>query len=160
MMTTQQKHAGGKAGEWDVSEPGQAMLSNERLDLGTSGDPELEEAIGNFRLHVMAWSDAALSRQRFEIALARRRTWQNLAAWSVSCALAVAMVGGGLYERQHRQELARIAAARQAEEQRQLAEERVRESEDLLARVDSEISRQVPSALEPLARLMAEDESQ
>jgi len=34
-----------------------------------------------------------------------------------------------------------------------------REEEDLLARVDSEVARETPSAMEPLARLMAEDEA-
>jgi hypothetical protein len=33
------------------------------------------------------------------------------------------------------------------------------EEEDLLAQVDSDVSREVPSAMEPLAQLMAEDES-
>jgi hypothetical protein len=56
--------------------------------------------------------------------------------------------------------LARIAAAREAEHQRQIAAERALEEEELLARVDSDISRQVPRAMEPLASLMTEDETQ
>jgi hypothetical protein len=66
---------------------------------------------------------------------------------------------GGIHERDHRRELAKIAAQREAENQRQLVEERAREAEDLLAKVDSDVSREVPDAMEPLARLMAEDES-
>jgi hypothetical protein len=64
-----------------------------------------------------------------------------------------------MYEHHHRVELARIAATRAAEHQRQLAAERARETEDLLARVDSEVSREVPNALEPLAQLM-DDQNQ
>jgi hypothetical protein len=55
--------------------------------------------------------------------------------------------------------MARIAAQRAAEQQRQLADQHAREAEDLLAKVDSDISQEVPDAMEPLARLMAEDES-
>ena len=52
-----------------------------------------------------------------------------------------------------------MAAVREAEHQRQVAEQRAREEEDLLAKVDSDVSREVPSAMEPLAQLMAEDEA-
>jgi hypothetical protein len=49
-------------------------------------------------------------------------------------------------------------------EQKQLAADQrnqqvKQEDEDLLAQVDSDVSREVPSAMEPLAQLMAEDES-
>jgi hypothetical protein len=58
----------------------------------------------------------------------------------------------------------RSAAARVAEQERVAAQQRrnqqVRqEDEDLLAKVDSDVSREVPSALEPLAQMMAEDET-
>jgi hypothetical protein len=36
----------------------------------------------------------------------------------------------------------------------------LKENEDLLAKVDSDVSRAVPSAMEPLAQLMADDEPQ
>jgi hypothetical protein len=51
------------------------------------------------------------------------------------------------------------AAARAAEQQRVIAEQRAKEEEDLLANVDSDVSREVPSAMEPLAQLMSDDES-
>jgi hypothetical protein len=35
-----------------------------------------------------------------------------------------------------------------------------KDDEDLLAKVDSDVSRQVPRAMEPLAQLMVEDETQ
>jgi hypothetical protein len=55
--------------------------------------------------------------------------------------------------------MARIAVA-QVEQQRLMAEQQAREEEDLLAKVDSDVSREVPSAMEPLAQLMAVDETQ
>jgi hypothetical protein len=73
--------------------------------------------------------------------------------------LATGLVSGGLYEQHHRQELARQAALRQAEQERQVAGARAKEAEDLLAQVDKDISREVPAAMEPLAQLMAEDDS-
>jgi hypothetical protein len=73
--------------------------------------------------------------------------------------LAAGAASGGIYERRHRAELAQVAAMREAEHQRQLAAERAREAEDLLARVDSDVSREVPDALEPLAQLM-DDQNQ
>jgi hypothetical protein len=67
-----------------------------------------------------------------------------------------------LYERHHQRELAKIAAAEQAARQQKLeAEQRAsKEDEDLLAKVDSDVSREVPSAMEPLAQLMTENEAQ
>jgi len=55
----------------------------------------------------------------------------------------------------------KIAQTRMIEQRRLAAEERAgQEEEDLLAKVDGDVSREVPSAMEPLAQLMAEDESQ
>ena len=65
-------------------------------------------------------------------------------------------------ERQHKLEAARIAAQQQAaERQRQLAAQKAAAVTDeaLLAGVDSDISRGVPSAMEPLAQMMSYDES-
>ncbi len=73
--------------------------------------------------------------------------------------LVVGGISGGVYERQHQQEMARAAAARQAEQQRLAAEQRAREEEDLLAKVNSDVSREVPRAMEPLALLMGDDET-
>jgi hypothetical protein len=56
--------------------------------------------------------------------------------------------------------LARAAAEQQARRQQQqmAAEERThQEDANLLATVDSDVSREVPSAMEPLAQLMDED---
>jgi hypothetical protein len=52
--------------------------------------------------------------------------------------------------------------AAEAARQQKLADEQraLKENEDLLAQVDSDVSRQVPSAMEPLAQLMDVDEAQ
>lgn len=123
-------------------------------------EPELAQALGDFRLSVHAWSEAALSRPRSSVALGvARRNWRLAAGWALCFALTVSGLSGGVYEHHQRQQLALAAAARAAEQQRVAAEERAREEEDLLAKVDSDVSREVPSAMEPLAQLMAEDES-
>jgi hypothetical protein len=130
-------------------------VSNQEADR----DQALGQAIRDFSLSVRAWSEAAYNRPRplFK-ATPQQKAWQRATAWALGCVLAAGAAGGGIYERHHRREMARIAAARLAEHQRQLAEERAREAEDLLARVDSDVSREVPNAMEPLAQLMAEDE--
>jgi hypothetical protein len=124
------------------------------------GTPELEQALKNFRLSVHAWSAAELSRERPALKVARRRSWRLSAAWALAAALAAGGVAtGGVYER-HQQQLRIAAAARVAEQQRVAREMQARaEEEDLLAKVDSDVSREVPSAMEPLAQLMAEDET-
>jgi uncharacterized protein HemX len=147
------KIKGGSRAEGDRrNEPAQGL----EMDV----EPELDEALKDFRLCVQAWSEAALSRpQRVVAELPRRRSWHLAAGWALSAVLVAAGVsGGGFYE--HRQQEMKIAAARAAEQQRLAAEQRVRqEEESLLAEVDSDVSREVPAAMEPLARLMDEDES-
>jgi hypothetical protein len=121
-------------------------------------DPALHEALDNFRLSVHAWSEAAYNRPRTPLAVAsHHKIWRLAAAWTLGCALVAGGVSGGVFE--HHQKQVRIAAALEAERQRQLSADRAREEEDLLAKVDSDVSRQVPSAMEPLAQLMDEDES-
>jgi hypothetical protein len=124
-------------------------------------DLELEAALKDFKSSVHAWSDAAYSRPR---KVARTvRSWRLAASWAMGCLLVVGSVSGGLLERQHKMEMARIAAAQQAaDREKQLREQEARAKvtdEDLLADVDSAVSRQVPSAMEPLAQLMTEDET-
>jgi hypothetical protein len=129
--------------------------ADDRAEL--AGDPVLDQALRNFRSSVHAWSGAAYSQPR-TTAPVRRVSWRLAAGWALGCVLAAGSVGGGLYERHHRQELAKIAAAEAARQQKLAAEQRVREEdEDLLAKVDKDVSRQVPSAMEPLAQLMNDD---
>jgi hypothetical protein len=125
----------------------------------TGSELELEKALAEFRLSVHAWSDAAYTRPRTASATVRRRSWQLAAGWALGCALIAGSLSGGFYEHHHRQELARVAAVRAAEQQKLAAEQRAREEEEELAKVDSDVSREVPSAMEPLVQLMDEDES-
>jgi hypothetical protein len=126
-------------------------------------DLELEQALKNFKSSVHAWSDAAYSRPRAFTKEVRLRSWRLALGWALGCTLVAASVSGGLLERHHRLELARIAAEqRAAEQQKQLREHQARaqvSDEVLLAGVDSDVSRQVPSAMEPLAQMMADDET-
>jgi hypothetical protein len=124
-------------------------------------DAALEQALKNFRSSVHAWSEAAYSRPRTAVSVVRHRSWQLAASCALGCALVAGSMTGVVHERHHRQEMATVAAAaRAAEHERQVAAERARvEDEDLLATVDSDVSREVPSALEPLAQLMVEDEA-
>jgi hypothetical protein len=119
----------------------------------------LKQELSDFRMSVHAWSDSVYSRPRPVFKATAHRVWQRAAGWALVCVLMVGGVSGGLFERQHQQQMARIEAARQAEQQRLAAEQRVREEEEFLAKVDSDVSREVPSAMEPLATLMAEDEA-
>ncbi len=121
-------------------------------------DEELELALVEFRSSIHAWSEAAYSQPRsMQAAVLRQKAWRLVAGWALGCALLAATVSGGVYEFHHREQMERIAA-RAAEQQRQLAAQRARiqarEEEELLAGVDSDVSREVPSAMEPLAQLM------
>ncbi|MGD0737317.1 MAG: hypothetical protein ABR976_19465 [Terracidiphilus sp.] len=137
--------------------------ANANLDTlvnGEASDPVLEEALANFRTSIVAWSEAEFGRARGPAKTVRQRSWRLAAGWALGCVLVAGGVGSGIHEHQHKLELARIAAtARAAEQQRVIAEQRAREEEDLLANVDSDVSREVPSAMEPLAQLMTDDET-
>ena len=147
----------GRLGEW--VEGAKWRKGSAPADEGQ--DVELEQALRNFRLSVHAWSEAAYNRPRTLAHEVRHRSWRLAAGWALGCVLVAGSVSGGMYERHHRQEQARMAAAaRAAESARQIREQQAREEEeDLLAKVESDVSREVPSAMEPLAQLMAEDES-
>jgi hypothetical protein len=81
-------------------------------------------------------------------------------------------VSGGIYKHLRRQQTAgweqhqqetRIAVARAVEPERPTVVQRDHpareEEEDLLVKVDRDVSRQVPAAMEPLAQLMTWDET-
>ncbi len=121
-------------------------------------DPALRQALGDFKASVHAWSDAMVSRPRTVQQTVVRRTWRLVAGGVLTSVLIAGAVTGELYEHHERQmQQARFAAERTAAQQRELAAQRAHEEQDLLAKVDSDVSRDVPSALEPLASLMAED---
>jgi hypothetical protein len=122
-------------------------------------DLELEEALNSFKSSVHAWSDAMYSRPRTVTREVRVRSWRLAVGWALGCALVAGSVSGGLLERHHVKEVARIAAEQRAVElQRQLHQKQAAMVPDevLLADVDSDVSRQVPNAMEPLAQMMDE----
>jgi hypothetical protein len=126
---------------------------------GENEDQAVEQALRNFKASVDAWSKSAMSRPRTTVRLARHG-WRLAAGWALGCALTAVSVAGALHERQHKQEQSRIAAA-QATAQRTAQQKRAGQQmsaalndEDLLANVDSDISRAVPAAMEPLAQMM------
>jgi hypothetical protein len=124
-------------------------------------DPAMEEALGNFRRSVHAWSEAASNRTRIATPIAGHRRWRLAAGWALGCVLAAGSLTGGIYERHHRQAVAEMKAAHEAALRESAARQRARQAdEDLLATVDTAISREVPVAMEPLAQLMDSDEDQ
>ena len=143
---------------------------------GEIDDPMVPGALENFKASVDAWSEAAYSRPRTVVRMARHN-WRLATTWALGCMLAAGSLAGGLYERHHRQELARKTAMKAAEQkvalERAAPEKPVKativtkrqptavnraasENEDLLATVDSDVSRQVPAAMEPLAQMMVD----
>ena len=129
---------------------------------GEEMTPDLELALREFRLSILAWSEAALSRPRLaSAATPRRRLWRLAAGWAMSSVLIAGGLSAGVFE--HHLQQVKVAQARIAVQQRLAAEQQAQqarqEDEELLAKVDNDVSRTVPSAMEPLAQLMAEDES-
>lgn len=136
-------------------------MSIDNRSAGDVPDAELRQVLGDFKASVHAWSEAAYNRPR-TVQAVRRRSWRLAAGWALGCVLLAGSVSGDLYARHHRHrrhhEVDAIAAAQQVRQLQLAAEERMREENaNLLANVDSEVSREVPSAMEPLARLMDED---
>jgi hypothetical protein len=126
-------------------------------------DPTLKQALGDFKASVRAWSEAAYNRPRTMREVVVHRTLRLAAGWSLATVLLAGTVSVGLYEHHQQQVQARLVAAREAEHQRQLAAQRAREEaqqeDDILASVDTAVSREVPSAMEPLAALTDETEA-
>ncbi|HMG87328.1 MAG TPA: hypothetical protein VK574_16470 [Terracidiphilus sp.] len=125
-------------------------------------EPELREALGNFKASVDAWSDAMMSRPR-EAKAPAKTNWSAITKWALGCVVFAGTVSGGLYQNHQQQEAAKVESARIAEQQQRAmdaAKLAKTDEEDLMAKVDSDIAREVPSALEPMASLMTEDDTQ
>jgi hypothetical protein len=127
-------------------------------DEGSELDGRVEQALKNFRSSIHAWSESEYSRPR-TVKHVHYTSWRVATGWALGCVLAAGSLTGGLYERHHQQELAKMAAAEAARQKQAAAERANKEEEDFMVKVDSDVSRQVPSAMEPLAQLMAEDEA-
>ena len=113
-------------------------------------DPALKQALGDFKESVHAWSDAAYtSRPRSVRAAIVRRAWRLAAGWSLAAMSACGAISGGVYEHHERVVASQLAAQRAAAQQRQEAIARAREKgseeEDMLASVDTAVSREVPA---------------
>ncbi len=123
-------------------------------------DLRFEQALGNFRRSVHAWSENAFPQPRelFETA-ARPFVWRRPLAWALGVLMTAGVASGAAYEHHHRQVLAFQAQQRELERQRTLADQHAGDIDDLLAKVDRDISQEVPDALEPLAQMMSEDNS-
>ena len=141
---------------------------------GEVDDPIVADALKHFKSSVDAWSETAYTRPRTVFA-STRRNWRLAGSWALGCLLSAGSVGGALYERHARQEAARITAIKAAEQRAALepkstiqpaavtvvsgrhpiaARRAANEDDTLLATVDSDVSRQVPAAMEPLAQMM------
>jgi len=124
-------------------------------------DPALKQALSEFKASVHAWSDAEMGRTRTVRATVVRRTWRLVAGWSLAAMLLAGTASGGIYEYHQRQLQAQAAAIREAEHQRQLAAQKALEDaqqeEDMLASVDTDVSRETPSAMDPLVQLSEDD---
>ncbi len=142
--------------------PGERESSSGRRPIDDSDqDSQLEAVLSDFRASVHAWSEAKYRSRALVLSPAPRRTlWRQTLAWSLCVLLTGAVVSGGLFQ-YHEKEVARQAAIqRELDRQRMVNQQHAREADDLLARVDSDVSREAPSAMEPLASLMADDETQ
>ena len=148
-----------KFGQKPEKNTGESEERTARARAHSVEDAALDRALSDFRSSVHAWSDAVYNRPRPITAVSRRAVWRKAAAWSLGSMLVIGAAGGGVLEIRHRQDAARVAAAREAQRQSALAEEREREAEKELAKVDTDVAREVPNAMEPLAQLMTEDES-
>lgn len=135
----------------------------------------LDQALGNFRASVRAWSEAELSRPRTVTPAVRRHSWRFATGWALGCVVAAGSLTAGVFEHHRNEALARMAYERQIQiqvddqqadaPQSQASQAAVREKagegdQNLMAEVDSDVSRQVPSAMEPLAQLMDEGGTQ
>ncbi len=124
-------------------------------------DADLARTLADFKASVHAWSDHAASRPRAVHPAIVHRTWRLAAGWAMASVLVAGTGSALVYEHHERVEQARIAAAaRAAEQQRQLAAQRAQSEQDLMYKVDTDVSREVPDAMEPLAALMSEDTTQ
>jgi hypothetical protein len=127
-------------------------------EMADVNDPAVQTALRNFRGSVNAWSDAAYHRPR-TVAIARPGiAWRRVTGSVLALAISAGLVGTAGYERHQ----ANVAAMKQKQfqQQRLLAEQHAREAEDLMANIDSDVAREVPSAMEPLAQLMGDNNGQ
>jgi hypothetical protein len=139
-----------------------------------AGEAELKQTLQNFRESVHAWGEAEYTRPHLLKSTAAHHTWKWALTWALGCVLAIGGLSLGLYEH-HQQQLAKDNGAQQRQQApvmastapavpvpassgepiQQIAQVEAGELDaNLLTAVDTAVSRQVPSAMEPLAQLM------
>jgi hypothetical protein len=150
--------------------PGERESGTVRRQFGEADqDSGLEAVLSDFRASVHAWSEATYS-SRFEAtgrsralvlsSTPRRTLWRQSLSWALSVVLTAAVVSAGLFQYHERVVARQAAIQRELDRQRVINQQHAREADDLLARVDRDVSREAPTAMEPLASLMADDEAQ
>ena len=134
------------------------MNSQRDLQGNDTPDAALEQVLNDFRSSIHAWSEVESGRPHVAVKI-YRTSWRVAASWALGCVLAVGSLAGGLYERHHLREQAKIAAAAEAERQQKLEADQRKQTEEL-AKIDGDVSREVPSAMEPLAQMMVDDSTE
>jgi hypothetical protein len=131
-------------------------------------DQKVDAALKLFRESMHAWSEQEFAKPR-AIAARPGGLWRMIAnpiaVWAFGGALIVTGVAvpTGIHH-QHQVDAARIAA--QIEQQRMQAEQAQRQAmlamndDELMRHVDSDIAQATPDAMQPLASLMADTDSQ
>src|ERR1700761_2341345 len=134
------------------------MMADERnkmRDELLNADAELHSALREFKMSMHAWSEAELSRPRTVKVTARTPVWRMAAGWAMGCVLVLGVGSAGVYEHEHRvatEHMQQAKLAEQQEAERKLAAQNAALDEDALLRhVDSDVARQVPAAMDPLA---------
>ena len=131
-------------------------MSNHHQDHELN-DPILASALTSFRDSVHAWSDAAYHRPRTAPAPSQI-AWRRSLAWVLGLALSTGVAGTAYVQHHHSVVARQQEQQREQMRQRQLAQQKSLESEELMANIDNDISREVPAAMEPLAQLMTDDQ--
>ncbi len=139
----------------------------------TSFEREEQELAGVFaayRESVQAWSSDVMSRERRVVVSARRPLSFRLATFAMTAVLLASVITGGVVQHERNVQDAQRVAQQKADEQKlaeqkvaqekkaaeiQLAAQQGVQDDELLADVDSDIAQDSPSAMEPLASLMA-----
>lgn len=165
---------------------GQAREGQKREDQGSelhqaqaaAQELSLDEVLADFRSSVHHWSSqtsiaAAGSKPRTVQSVAPRRgawVWgmsRMAAGWALGCVLLTGGLSAGVWQQhRHAVQMAAVHAAEQERAAAQLRAQMAKENEkdllahNLLAQVDSDVSQGVPTAMEPLARLMVDADAQ
>jgi hypothetical protein len=131
-------------------------------------DAQVESALRHFRESVRGWSEQEYARPRTVPARKCAGRWLAMSrpamGWGVAAIIAVSAVTVPVAR--HRQEEQRQIEARHlAEELKQKQQDAERQAalamndEELMSHVDSDIAQATPDALEPLASMMADNDS-